>query len=699
MKKTHWKTILFLIMAAIVLVPIRVHASSSAMLLDQYLETGFPVPFYYRPGNSLRGQGNNTLIANIDDDPEKEIIFSSSFAGVMAAFNHDGGMVKGWAKFDGLGDGWASAGKLSSASSTQELIVPYLFGGTAVYQGSGEKIADWDTAIRYQSPHALADVDGDGIDEIFTDLGTAYRPDGTLLSGWPVSLHSQSHTPAVADIDNDGVYEVVYVTKQDDTYYMQVYRQTGVELFPPVAVAANERSFAAVADVDGNGGKEIIVPGTNTVSVFSKYGTLLRTLNLQGSIAYSSAVALADLTGDDLPEIIVQTDTHLHAFMHDGNAAPGFPVQLGDPGRYDIMNNAPVVGDVAGDGAQEIVLLVRPGTNNSWADLRVYSNTGVILPAFTRSVFSGLAAVPAISDIDNDGRNEVVVTGDVAVSVDIFASTVWAYDFGGEGYVAWGQFNGGEQHAGVYPVPGNAPQPYASFLPLTTGGSGVPVLPGLRGTVYNNGVPAPNLPLQVRLMKISGGSASTVTSAITDSRGEYFFESQPSLNSGDSYASVYNSCGTEKVLTYRNGDNKRFSDLDILPVTVYSPSATLVSPLPVTFSVERRELDEYEMLFFGFLDTSTHQAFRFAEPLYFDSSYTMYELPSVMSYNVPYIWFASFDRGNNTNCSFYFSRVTFTGPAVKLPLQFGHAPALVGVPEGDLLYTLLSPAFGDDTNY
>jgi hypothetical protein len=63
--------------------------------------------------------------------------------------------------------------------------------------------------------------------------------------------------------------------------------------------------------------------------------------------------------------------------------------------------------------------------------------------------------VPAIADIDNDGRNELVIMGSQWTGQSGYFDHIWVYDLGGpaHGSVHWGQYMGGPRHQGWYIPP------------------------------------------------------------------------------------------------------------------------------------------------------------------------------------------------------------------------------------------------------
>jgi hypothetical protein len=78
--------------------------------------------------------------------------------------------------------------------------------------------------------------------------------------------------------------------------------------------------------------------------------------------------------------------------------------------------------------------------------------------------------VPAIADIDQDGRSELIMTADFWNGRVGYHDKVWVFDFGGptpHGPVQWGQLMDGPRHQRLFVPPGRftpppppAPAPY-----------------------------------------------------------------------------------------------------------------------------------------------------------------------------------------------------------------------------------------------
>jgi uncharacterized repeat protein (TIGR02543 family) len=339
---------------------------------------------------------------------------------------------------------------------------------------------------------ALADVDSDGLDEIFVDEDDgqlhAYKADGTVLDGWPVPglyfPYAFNHTPAIADLDGDGDPEIVVATYVAGTNAISLYafHHDGVSVAGfPVACSGFMFSFPVIGDVDGDGYVEIVAASmlydgrkwAASVEVYANTGVLKWSVPISGSLFYAAAPALADIDGDGMPEIIIQTETALNIIRGDGTIYPGWPVVWHEVAWPE--NSAPVVGDVDGDGRPEIVVTASVPNSSTTGIVHVFSRSGIPHPHFPKMLAIGLGAVPAIADIDNDGRNEIMITGNYWDGHSGYFDKVWVYDLGGpaHGPVLWGQFMGNAKHTGAYTAPAvPVPAPVYYTLTATVAGSG-----------------------------------------------------------------------------------------------------------------------------------------------------------------------------------------------------------------------------------
>jgi len=202
---------------------------------------------------------------------------------------------------------------------------------------------------------AVTDIDTDGITEIIAPTlnGKLYIWDyeGNLETGSPVDLAGEIWTaPVVADIDNDGTCEIVIGSRNHHLYIVE----TDGSIVGDRDLGHYIIGTPTVKDIDNNGLKEIIV-GT--------YGNKLYVLRDGDTTDYPgfpievsdhilSSIAVGDINDDDTPEMIFGTyDGNLYAVTSTATIVAGFPVALGGH-----IWGSPVLADINGDGQLEILV-------------------------------------------------------------------------------------------------------------------------------------------------------------------------------------------------------------------------------------------------------------------------------------------------------------------------------------------------------
>jgi len=220
--------------------------------------------------------------------------------------------------------------------------------------------------INFGTP-ALADLDGDGLPEIiygsFDGKLYAWKSNGTNVPGFPFTTNgSITSSAAVGYLDGPGDTspEIVFSTTADSLYVLNAngQRRTGW----PVRARAGGTSRSpspALADMNNDGFLDIVHLGTEgLVWAYNRNGTVLAPWNgvrytTLTSGASESSPVVADINGDGFNDIVCGgEDSQLTALSGaDGSVLPGFPIQLGGEVR-----GTPALADVDKDGKTEIVL-------------------------------------------------------------------------------------------------------------------------------------------------------------------------------------------------------------------------------------------------------------------------------------------------------------------------------------------------------
>jgi subtilisin family serine protease len=315
----------------------------------------------------------------------------------------------------------------------------------------------------------VADLDDDGIKEIlvaYGDMIWAYEPDGSQLAGWPQRLSGGTSTapfirrsPAAADLDGDGRLEVVaaeteghpfegrgstYIWHADGSLMAGWPKEINQAYSPNPAdpFSGTPRGYFALSDVDGNGQRDIVAVVGPSLVVMDTEGNFLpgwpqrfpAVLPCVGSDkeCFEDIMAVGDVDGDGKKEIAIVSEDgttmrrshYLALYDSTGHMMPGFPQKFarrryGMPaffprfGRDGGVVNAPVMGDLDGDGDLEIVVMLEE------KKLAAFHHTGkrVRLPAVRGTknhVCRGATMKPlneaaTLGDLDGDGTAEVLL--------------------------------------------------------------------------------------------------------------------------------------------------------------------------------------------------------------------------------------------------------------------------------------------------
>lgn len=332
----------------------------------------------------------------------------------------------------------------------------------------------------------LADIDFDGVKDLlvapnsvnisedrnvlwaYANAGTAEVPDfqyqqRDLLVGEMVDFGTGA-SPVFADINADGLLDLVVGTvgafepfgERDTRLYL--FENTGTAQVPAfelvdedylgLSVFNSYTNFAPVfGDLDGDGDEDILVgevlgrlfyaentAGAGNPMTFGPWEYEYMDIDV-GSL---SVPEIADLDRDGLPDLVIGERTgNINFFKNIGTASePMFnPDPEVAPNLQGLGNiNTSVPGSISGYAAPQLIdqqgtyLLV---TGTEAGQLEVYNSIeGNIGESFNLDaermgdVRAGIRTRPAIADIDNDGKLELVV-GNERGGLNAFQTNLW----------------------------------------------------------------------------------------------------------------------------------------------------------------------------------------------------------------------------------------------------------------------------------
>ncbi len=383
------------------------------------------------------GEVRTLAVEDLETDGQLEVIVGRASGGAtkqLNVFEANGSVRSGWpARRDGeLGYGWGMYNENVTLADLnndgfKEIIGPTDTHYITALDRSGNQLP----VNSVYNPRTVWSQVGVHVDQAadlrgYANCGSEHRP------------NFANSAPAIADVDGDGTLEIIVV---GDVYNCAIGDPDGDMYHLPWILKLDRTRWS------GSGFDWTVIPAAEPGS-----GPLSEDYNvIQNSV--TNAV-VADLDGDGRKEILYPSyDGRRHAYWLDKTEHGNWPFDI-VPGSGYRFASEPIVVDLdnTGDGHAEVIFTSWPQNGgNRIGQLHILDYLGnqlhvLNLPAPRGDDWNGGLGAPTMANIDTDADMELVI-GTVA-------SGVVAYDLPGtaNARILWGTGRGSFKRIGVSPV-------------------------------------------------------------------------------------------------------------------------------------------------------------------------------------------------------------------------------------------------------
>lgn len=240
-------------------------------------------------------------LADLTGDGTVEVILGDLVvAGATGAVLWEGGLGRG------QDDVYVNGGRHSFGYDLDGDGPQEVLGGRTIYEANGDERCSLPGDDGYP---AVADLDGDGIPEVVLSgagLVRVLAPDCALLDSWPTPDGGRGGPPTLADFDGDGLPEIGVASV--DNYF--VFEATGtLRWAAPVQDVSSNSTGSAAFDFDGDGAAEAVYADEEALWIFDgATGAVLLEDDTRISGTRNEYPVVADVDQDGSAEIVVAND-------------------------------------------------------------------------------------------------------------------------------------------------------------------------------------------------------------------------------------------------------------------------------------------------------------------------------------------------------------------------------------------------------
>jgi len=375
------------------------------------------IKWQFQTGDDVK---SSPALGDIDGDGYLDVVFQSEDQ-FLYVLDHEGQLLSsGWPQSLGVSSGsyYKSTPSIADIDGDSELeivtlspkdnsgIPPYSSVLVQAFESDGSELWSWEWGSPLQSAGAnnavtspaIADVDRDGVLDVVVYFGrssSGYLSGVALFAlrgtdGYPIyenpelmgSGFQTRSSPSLADLNKDGIMECAVSAFSDGlTELMILSIEDDTILWSAVSSGILD-NYSLSSPVIGNINQDFyseIIAGGRMIALDKDGEVLWNDYNVYSN---NSSATLGDVDNDEEMEVFVATSSPkgmIYGFDGDGTSLPGFPLEA-DP-DYTI-ESTPVLCDLDTDGTMDIVVGSTDGKLYRWETEYEYNELGMASAAF-----------------------------------------------------------------------------------------------------------------------------------------------------------------------------------------------------------------------------------------------------------------------------------------------------------------------------